>query len=148
MEAVMVKSLLAPFRKFTSCVTETLQKDIRGSEGQRTKLMDHNPTVLRADQAERERERKLREARNMEKNAERAAMRAHFRRKYQLPTNAEDSKRVRAAVGKVVLPHHLSKMVQSKTPVKERSSLLSVFKNLSFRQDFTHNTQRNATSKR
>ncbi|XP_053095942.1 complexin-3-like [Pangasianodon hypophthalmus] len=143
MEAVMMKSLLAPFRKFTSYITETLQKDIWGSEGQRSKLMDHNPNVPRAYQSEQERERKLREARNMEKNAERAAMRAHFRRKYQLPTNAEDSRRVRAAVGKVVIPRHLTKMVQSETAQKEKSGLLSVFQNLSFSADFTHKTQRN-----
>ncbi|KAF4087449.1 hypothetical protein AMELA_G00070910 [Ameiurus melas] len=51
--------LCSTLKKFTSCVTETLQKDIQGSEGQRTKLNDHNLTVLRADQAKMERERML-----------------------------------------------------------------------------------------
>ncbi|KAK3551826.1 hypothetical protein QTP70_029008 [Hemibagrus guttatus] len=118
--------------KFTSCVTETLQKDILGSEGEKPKLMDQNPTVLRAYQAQKERERSMREARNMEKNTARAAMRAHFRRKYQLPTNAEDSSRVQATGRTVVIPSHLKKVVQSKTPEKDSSGLLSVFQNLSF----------------
>uniref|UniRef100_A0A3B1IFV8 Complexin 3a n=1 Tax=Astyanax mexicanus TaxID=7994 RepID=A0A3B1IFV8_ASTMX len=71
-----------------------------------------------------------REAKNAQKNAERAAMRAHFRRKYQL---TQDSSHLQAVGSKMVLPHDLAKMVRSDGQAKDESStLLSAFQNMSF----------------
>ncbi|XP_039544640.1 complexin-3-like [Pimephales promelas] len=111
MESAVKKSLLAPIKTLKFCVTG--EKKPSGSKGQRSPLRSGADThLLRPYQAELERERKRREAMNAQKNAERAAMRLHFRSKYQLTKNAEDRERVRVAGGKVCLPRDLAKMVR------------------------------------
>ncbi|XP_072535276.1 cytochrome P450 11C1 [Salminus brasiliensis] len=143
MDTMVQKSLVAPLKKLTSCVTGSAEQDIwtnhRPKQG--SKCMSfvprashtNNSTVLRAYQADLDRERKLREAMNAQKNAERAAMRAHFRRKYQLSTNAKDTSHLQAVGSKVALPRDLAKMVRSDGQAKEESStMLSAFQNLSF----------------
>ncbi|XP_062848638.1 complexin-4-like [Trichomycterus rosablanca] len=150
MDGVTQKSLFTSLKKITSCVAES-RPDVwadprtkQWSKGQRTEA--HDPAVLRAYQAELDREKKLREARNAQKNAERAAMRMHYRRKYQLPTNAKDLRQVQAVGSKVVLPCNLAKLVQTDiSERKKRSDLLSVFKNLNFNETSTHNTHTTRT---
>uniref|UniRef100_A0A8C6NR88 Uncharacterized protein n=1 Tax=Nothobranchius furzeri TaxID=105023 RepID=A0A8C6NR88_NOTFU len=90
------KSLRMPIRKLASCVTEA--KERRGGNVSRKTpslrgAKPKDPSVLRSYQADLEKERKVREATNAEKNAQRAAMRAHFRRKYQLAEVCENLKR-------------------------------------------------------
>ncbi|KAK7146664.1 hypothetical protein R3I94_009486 [Phoxinus phoxinus] len=111
MESAVKKSLLAPIKTLKFCVTG--EKTTSGSKGQGSRVRACADThLLRPYEADLERERKLREAMHAQKNAERAAMRLHFRSKYQLTKNAEDRKRVRAAGGKVCLPRDLGKMVR------------------------------------
>ncbi|XP_073702972.1 cytochrome P450 11C1 [Garra rufa] len=131
MESVVKKSLLAPIKTLKLCVSGEKQ---RGSKrhGSKGKTCTPDPRLLRSYQADLERERKLREEMNAQKNAERAAMRAHFRRKYQLNKNAKDAEQLRAAGGKVCLPRDLAKMVGPEAPAKDDSfSLLSAFQSLS-----------------
>ncbi|KAL6488941.1 hypothetical protein MHYP_G00026820 [Metynnis hypsauchen] len=138
MEAMVQKSLVAPLKKLTSCVNGATEKDIwtkqRSKQGLKCRSSHTRDSVLlRAYQADLDRERKLREAMNTQKNAERAAMRAHFRRKYQLSQNAKDSSHLQAVGGKVALPPELAKMVRSDGQTKDESStLLSAFQSLSF----------------
>ncbi|KAL7887084.1 hypothetical protein AOLI_G00048050 [Acnodon oligacanthus] len=137
MEAMVQKSLMAPLKKLTSCVNEAAEKDIwtkqRSKQGsKRRSSHTRDSALLRAYQADLDRERKLREAMNAQKNAERAAMRAHFRRKYQLSQNAKDSSHLQAVGGKVALPPELAKMVRSDGQKDESSTLLSAFQSLSF----------------
>ncbi|CAG6015325.1 unnamed protein product [Menidia menidia] len=90
-----------------------------------------DPTVVRSYQAELEKKRKLREAMNAQKNAERAAMRAHFRRKYRLSESRKDRDHLRSAGGKVSLPDELSKMIYPETKSKDDGfNLLSAFRGL------------------
>ncbi|KAL2084726.1 hypothetical protein ACEWY4_020244 [Coilia grayii] len=149
MTSVVKKKLSVPVKKFTSCVSGVKERDIwgkyrgklgrRGKAGRNTRSTGHRPVHLqdpctrRAYQADLERERKQREAMNAQKNAERAAMRAHFRRKYQLPKNSKDSNHLRSKEGKVNLPRDLAAMVQPDNPSKEDAyNLLSAFQGLSF----------------
>ncbi|KAF6739539.1 Cytochrome P450 11B, mitochondrial [Oryzias melastigma] len=68
-----------------------------------------------------------------QKNAERAAMRSHFRRKYQLSESPKDRNHLRSAGGKVSLPKELSKMIHPETKSKDDGfNLLSAFQGLSF----------------
>uniref|UniRef100_A0A671MW95 Complexin-3-like n=1 Tax=Sinocyclocheilus anshuiensis TaxID=1608454 RepID=A0A671MW95_9TELE len=86
MESVLKTSLLAPIKTLKFCVSGEKQRSKRGSKwpGSKGRTGAPDPHLLRSYQADLERERKLREAMNAQKNAERAAIRAHFRRKYQL----------------------------------------------------------------
>uniref|UniRef100_A0AAY4AG45 Complexin-3-like n=1 Tax=Denticeps clupeoides TaxID=299321 RepID=A0AAY4AG45_9TELE len=96
MDSMVKKSLAVPIKKLTSCVSEGKDQDswslqrgkrARGGKGRSAAPrpgQQTDPSVIRAYQADLEKERKLREAMNAQKNAERAAMRTHFRRKYQL----------------------------------------------------------------
>ncbi|XP_048366588.1 complexin-3-like [Sphaerodactylus townsendi] len=64
----------------------------------------------------------------VQKKAERAAMRAHLREKYQLPRSRKDKKQVEAAGQKVTLPQDLLAIVKSKAP----SEAGSLFPSLDF----------------
>ncbi|KAK2903714.1 hypothetical protein QQF64_009087 [Cirrhinus molitorella] len=140
MESALKKSLLAPIKTLKFCVSGENQqcgwnkhRARRGSKrhGSKGRSCAPDPHLLRSYQADLERERKLREAMNAQKNAERAAMRAHFRRKYQLTKNAKDAEQLRAAGGKVCLPRDLAKMVGPEAPAKDDSfSLISAFQSL------------------
>ncbi|XP_055359152.1 complexin-3-like isoform X2 [Betta splendens] len=78
-------------------------------------------------------DQKLREAMNAQKNAERAAVRAHFRRKYQLAENPKDSEHLRSVGGKVSLPRELSQMIYPQARGKDGGfNLLSAFQGLGF----------------
>ncbi|XP_041845138.1 complexin-4-like [Melanotaenia boesemani] len=155
MEAVAKakKSLKTPIRKLTSCVSGVKERKLcskhrrkrsRGGGGHvRRNMLGKTPplrvahprdqTVIRSYQAELEKKRQLREAMNAQKNAERAAMRSHFRRKYQLSECPEDKNRLRSVGGKVSLPHELSKMIHPETKTKDDGfNLLSAFRGLSF----------------
>uniref|UniRef100_A0A8C9SCZ1 Complexin-3-like n=1 Tax=Scleropages formosus TaxID=113540 RepID=A0A8C9SCZ1_SCLFO len=98
MDSVVKKTLTAPIKQFTGCIsggkesegwTKRGGKMKKGSKGKsapsRTKQAGLDANQMRAYQADLEKERQLREARNAQKNAERAAMRAHYRSKYCLP---------------------------------------------------------------
>ncbi|XP_061144411.1 complexin-3-like [Syngnathus typhle] len=75
--------------------------------------------------------RKLREATNAHKNAERAAMRAHFRRKYQLSEDSKDAGHLKRVGGKVSLPRELSKLVRPDSKTKDDGfNLLGAFQGL------------------
>ncbi|XP_050931956.1 complexin-3 [Lates calcarifer] len=147
------KSLRRPIRKLTSCVSGVKERRLcaksrnrrgRGGGGRggskrlgKTPPPRHahpkDPSVIRSYQADLEKERQQREAMNAQKNAERAAMRAHFRRKYQLSENPKDINHLRSVGGKVSLPRELSKIIHPDTKTKDDSfNLLSAFQGLSF----------------
>ncbi|XP_076010750.1 cytochrome P450 11C1 [Genypterus blacodes] len=132
------KSLRRPIRKLTSCVSGVKERKVRGC-GRLGKTppihaaYNKEPSVSRWYWADLEKERQLREAGNAQKNAERAAMRAHFRRKYQLSKNPKDTNHLNSARGKVSLPHQLAKLIHPETKSKgDGFNLLSAFQGLSF----------------
>ncbi|XP_051262978.1 complexin-3-like [Dicentrarchus labrax] len=149
------KSLRRPIRKLTSCVSGVKERQLcakprnkrgRGGGGRgrggcnrqgRTPNLrtahPKDPSVICSYQADLEKERKLREAMNAQKNAERATMRAHFRRKYQLSESSKDTNHLRSVIGKVSLPHELSRIIHPETKTKDNGfNLLSAFQGLSF----------------
>ncbi|XP_058503936.1 complexin-3 [Solea solea] len=151
MESVlrMKKSLQRPIRRLTSCVsgmkerrlcTKPRNKRGRGrggrSLGKKPQLRTtypKDPIVIRSYQADLEKKRKQREAMNAQKNAERAAMRDHFRRKYQLSESSKDMNHLRFVGRKVSLPHELSKIIHPETKAKDGGfNLLRAFQGLSF----------------
>uniref|UniRef100_A0A3B3SH36 Uncharacterized protein n=1 Tax=Paramormyrops kingsleyae TaxID=1676925 RepID=A0A3B3SH36_9TELE len=95
MDSVVKRTLAAPFKHLTSCVS-------RAEEGGDESRARSPPTgsrlgalpaaQMRSYRADLEKERKLRAARDVQRNAERAALRAHYRSKYRLaevqPTHA------------------------------------------------------------
>lgn len=153
MEAVLrvKKSLKKPIRKLTSCVLVEKKRlcdkrrPTRGRGGS-NKSRKNNPTIqsahprnsamIRSYQTDLEKERKLREAMNTQKNAERAAMRAHFRRKYQLSEDPKDSHHLHSVGGRVSLPCELSKIIYPESKTKDEGfNLLSALQGLSFGSD-------------
>ncbi|KAM4600936.1 cytochrome P450 11C1 [Polymixia lowei] len=141
MESAVKKSLRFPIRKLTSCVSGVKEREVltkhrnkRGRGGGALRSAHtKDPSVIRSYQADLEKERQLRETMNAQKNAERAAMRAHFRRKYQLSKNSKDTSHLRSVGGKVSLPRELAKMVHPETKTKDDGyNLLSAFQGLSF----------------
>ncbi|XP_067457478.1 complexin-3-like [Thunnus thynnus] len=147
------KSLRRPVRKLTACVTGVKERRLcakrrnhrgRGGGGRggcnrlkRTPPLQSAHTkdasVIRSYQADLEKERKLREAMNAQKNAERAAMRSHFRRKYRLSENSTDSNHLRSVGGKVSLPRELSKIIHPENKTKDNGfNLLQAFQGLNF----------------
>lgn len=163
------RSLRTPIRKLTSCVSGLKQQRLcatprdrrsrgggRGRGGSRRTgrtpplrtAPPKDPSVARSYQADLEKERKQREAMNAQKNAERAAMRNHFRRKYHLSKNPKDMSHLRSVGGKVSLPRKLSKIIHPKTKAKDDGfNLLSAFQGLSFNTALvTGRTQRDAST--
>ncbi|XP_076594309.1 complexin-3-like isoform X2 [Chaetodon auriga] len=147
------KSLRTPIRRLTSCVSGVKERKLcakrrnmtgRGGGGRGTcnrlgrtpplrTAHPKDPAVICSYQADLEKERQLREAMNAQKNAERAAMRAHFRRKYQLSESSKDMNHLRSVGGKVSLPRELSKIIHPETKTKDNGfNLLSAFQGLSF----------------
>ncbi|XP_069551962.1 complexin-4-like [Brachyistius frenatus] len=147
------KSLRAPIRKLTSCVSEVKERKLcakrrnrrargGGGRGGRNRLgktpplrtaHPKDPPVICLYQADLEKERQLREAMNTQKNAERAAMRTHFRKKYQLSESLTDTNHLRSVGSKVSLPHKLSTIIHPETKPKDDGfNLLSAFQGLSF----------------
>ncbi|XP_034554333.1 complexin-3-like [Notolabrus celidotus] len=147
------KSMRTPIRKLTSCVSGVKERRLcpklrnktgRGGGGRggcnrfgrKTPPLrsahQKDPAVIRSYQADMEKERRLREATNAQKNAERAAMRAHFRRKYQLSEDSNDTNHLRSVGGKVSLPHELSKIIHPETKSKDNGfNLMKAFQGLS-----------------
>ncbi|KAI3360506.1 hypothetical protein L3Q82_002393 [Scortum barcoo] len=118
------KSLRTPIRKLTSCVPEMKERKL---------CAKHRNKRVRGGGGRGGGNRKLREAMNAQKNAERAAMRSHFRRKYQLSENSKDKSHLRSVGGKVSLPCELSKIIHPESKTKDSSfNLLSAFQGLSF----------------
>ncbi|XP_037641100.1 complexin-3-like [Sebastes umbrosus] len=160
MESVLrvKKSLRTPIRKLTRWVSRVKERRLsakhrnrrsrrrrgggRGGRGGCSKLgrtplhrTSHpkEPSITCVYQADLEKERKLREATNAQKNAGRATMRDHFRRKYQLSESPKDTNHLRTAGRKVSLPRELSKIIHPKTKTKDDGfDLLSAFQGLSF----------------
>ncbi|XP_053182943.1 complexin-3-like [Scomber japonicus] len=131
------KSLRKPVRKLTSCVTGVKERKGGCSKLGRTppRHIAHakDASVIRSYQADLEKERQLREAKNAQKNAERATVRAHFRRKYRLSENCKDSNHMRTVGGKMSLPHELSKIIHPETKTKDNGfDLLQAFQGLNF----------------
>uniref|UniRef100_A0A8C1I9X8 Si:ch211-81a5.8 n=1 Tax=Cyprinus carpio TaxID=7962 RepID=A0A8C1I9X8_CYPCA len=121
MDAVVKKSLGAPFRQLTSCVTGDKEGFSRKGKTVRRKSAPccygqtaRDSSWLRTYQAELHRERKLRQVKFAQKNAERSAMRTHYRS-----------------------PHRFTKApvqranIKSKTSTKSDSSLFGAFQGLS-----------------
>ncbi|XP_067281366.1 complexin-3 [Pseudorasbora parva] len=86
MDAVVKKSLGGPLRQLTSCVTGNKDGFSRKGKSVRRKSAPccygqtgHDSSWLRTYQAELHRERKLRQVKFAQKNAERAAMKTHHR---------------------------------------------------------------------
>ncbi|XP_029959656.1 complexin-3-like [Salarias fasciatus] len=150
------RSLRRPIRKLTSCVSGVKERKLcahrrhrrgRGGGGGGGRggcsrpgrapplctAPPKDPVAIRSYHADLEKERQLREAANAQKNAERAAMRAHFRRKYQLSENLKDTSHLRSVGGKVPLPSELSKIIHPETKSRDDGfNLLSAFQGLSF----------------
>ncbi|KAG7469418.1 hypothetical protein MATL_G00128650 [Megalops atlanticus] len=145
MDSVVKKTLAAPIKQLTCCVSGAKDKDswvsrstsnVKAGKGKsapsRTKQAAPDPALVRSYLADLEKERKLREARNARKNAERAAMRAHYRRKYQLSKNSKDVKQLKAVRGKVSLPRELAAMVRPEAPAKDEGyNIFNAFQGLS-----------------
>ncbi|CAL8290518.1 unnamed protein product [Merluccius merluccius] len=111
MDSAVRKSLRVPIRKLSSCVSGEKEEEVLAKR----------------------RQRKQREALNAQKNAERAAMRAHFRRKYQLTKSSKDTNHLRPFGGKISLPRELAKIVHSDNKGKDDGfNLLKSFQGLSF----------------
>ncbi|KAK2887523.1 hypothetical protein QQF64_013296 [Cirrhinus molitorella] len=121
MDAVVKKSLGAPFRQLTSCVTGDKDGFSRKGKTVRRKSAPccygqtgHDSSWLRTYQAELHKERKLRQVKFAQKNAEKTAMRAHYRS-----------------------PHRFTKPpvqrtnLKGKTPTKNDNSLFGAFQGLS-----------------
>ncbi|XP_054478459.1 complexin-3-like [Anoplopoma fimbria] len=155
MESVVrVKKLLrTPIRKLTGWVSLVKEREScakhrnkRGRGGRRRggrnrfgrtppRRTSHpkDPSIICSYQEDLEKERQLREALNAQKNAERASMRSHFRKKYHLSESPKDKNHLRSVGGKVSLPHKLSKIIHPKTKTKDDDfNLLSAFQGLSF----------------
>ncbi|KAK5862225.1 hypothetical protein PBY51_017643 [Eleginops maclovinus] len=147
------KSLKTPLGMVTSCVSGVKERRLcakprirrsRGGGGRegdnRLRRSRHlktsktkDPSIFQSYHGDLEKERKLRETRNAQKNAERAAMRAQFRRKYQLSESCKDTNHLRSVGGKVSLPHELSKIIHPENKAKDDGfNLLSAFQGLSF----------------
>ncbi|XP_019737124.1 complexin-3-like [Hippocampus comes] len=145
------KSLRAPIRRLSSCMCTVSNRKWfaksrtnrfphpggRGRCGRSGKAPPRRtpskyPSVVRAYQADLDKERKLRKATNAQKNAERAAMRSHFRRKYQLAENSKDASHLKCVGGKVSLPRELSKLLRPDSKTKDDGfNLLDAFRGLS-----------------
>ncbi|KPP79239.1 complexin-3-like [Scleropages formosus] len=171
MDSVVKKTLTAPIKQFTGCIsggkesegwTKRGGKMKKGSKGKsapsRTKQAGLDANQMRAYQADLEKERqvdelffrcrlKLREARNAQKNAERAAMRAHYRSKYRLPKNTKDASHLKTAGGKAALPRELAAMVRPKAQAKdEGNNLFSAFQGLSLNLGMMSGNAQTATA--
>ncbi|XP_055074966.1 uncharacterized protein [Misgurnus anguillicaudatus] len=136
MNSVMKKSLGAPIRHMTSCVTGVQDGFSRKSKTVRRKSAPccygqtaHDSSWIRAYQTELHRERKLRQVKFAQKNAERAAMRAHYKS-----------------------PHRYSKtpvqrtQVKSKMASKNDDSLFGAFQGLSLNMGGAQSSMPTATS--
>ncbi|MFT7815868.1 complexin-3-like [Arapaima gigas] len=147
MDSVVKKTLTAPIKHFTSCISGGKEsngwarkggKKRKGSKGRSspsgTKQAGLDTNQIREYQAELEKERQVVEqllARNAQKNAERAAMRAHYRSKYHLSKNPKDANHLKAVGGKTVLPRELAAMVRpDAAPKDEGYNLFSAFQGL------------------
>ncbi|XP_056300636.1 complexin-3-like [Pseudoliparis swirei] len=147
------KLLKRPIRKLTSWVsrakgrtllTKHRNKRGRGRRGrgggkrsEKTPSLraspPREPSIICSYLGDLEKERNLREAMNAQKNAERAAVRGHFRRKYQLSESPKDAHHLKSVGGKVSLPRKLSKIIHPETKTKDDGfNLLSAFQGLSF----------------
>ncbi|XP_023685839.1 complexin-3-like [Paramormyrops kingsleyae] len=119
MDSVVKRTLAAPFKHLTSCVS-------RAEEGGDESRARSPPTgsrlgalpaaQMRSYRADLEKERKLRAARDVQRNAERAALRAHYRSKYRLAESQKDMNHLKAVGGKVALPRDLAAMVRPRDP--------------------------------
>ncbi|KAK0139119.1 Complexin-4 [Merluccius polli] len=161
MDSAVRKSLRVPIRKLSSCVSGEKEEEVlakrrqrlsregsgggvggggRGVHGRpgrsaplRAAAHPREPAALPSYQADLDKERQQREALNAQKNAERAAMRAHFRRKYQLTKSSKDTNHLRPFGGKISLPRELAKIVHSDSKGKDDGfNLLKSFQGLSF----------------
>ncbi|XP_042163918.1 complexin-3-like isoform X2 [Oncorhynchus tshawytscha] len=141
MDTMVKQSLAVPMRKLSSCVTGVKEREVwarrrakRGTGGVKSSPPQTGQTsVTRSYQTDLEKERMLREALNAQKHAERAAMRDHFRKKYQLSKSSKDTSHLSAAQGKVALPRQLAKLIGPEIPAKDDGySLLSTFQGLNF----------------
>ncbi|XP_053743657.1 complexin-3-like [Synchiropus splendidus] len=149
MESVvrLKRTLRTPIRRLTSCVTTVKERRLCAKRRNRSsgrggcnKLKKSPPpraayakdaSIIRSYRADLEKERRQREATNTQKNAERAAMRAHFRRKYNLSENTKDTNHLRSVGGKVSLPRELARIIHPQTKAKDdRFNLLSAFQGL------------------
>ncbi|XP_069041611.1 complexin-3-like [Lepisosteus oculatus] len=132
MGSVVKSALGAPIRQLICCVPLE-QRDPKA----RRNSAPHRPRMTAAElqryQRDLEQERRKREERSAQKNAQRAAMRSHFRQKYQLAQNAKDDNHLNMARGKVVLPRELAAMVRSEVPAPQDRgfNLLGTFRGLS-----------------
>ncbi|XP_066577273.1 complexin-3 [Amia ocellicauda] len=115
----MVKAALGgPLRQLSCCVSvEGGEEHCRSAPPRMTPC--RTTKELRSYQKELEQERQRREGLCAQKNAQRAAMRSHFRQKYQLAKNSKDASHVKAVGGKVVLPHELAAVVRPKVAPPE-----------------------------
>ncbi|XP_061918455.1 complexin-3-like [Entelurus aequoreus] len=145
------KSLRTPVRKLTGCLGGLRDRKLCGGNKRRRRgggrgrgggpsRSAKKPPFGKTDtrrpsrsyQADLDKQRRLGEDKNAKKNSERAAMRAHFRRKYHLSEDAKDSDHLRRVGGRVPLPRQLSELVCPANKTKDEDfSLLDAFQGLS-----------------
>lgn len=113
-----------------------------GMDGPSGWVPTKDPSFMRSYQADLESERVIKEEAHAQKNAERATMRVHFRKKFKLSKNIKDTSHLRAVRGKVKLPPELAKMVHSEKKSKDnRFGLSREFQGLNIRV-FTRSKER------
>ncbi|KAJ3597516.1 hypothetical protein NHX12_001039 [Muraenolepis orangiensis] len=135
MDSVVRKSLRAPIRKLTSCVSGAEEKEAEALLLGQQQQLTPGPPCPTTKQTWTGRGKKLRETLNAQKNAERASMRAHFRRKHQLTKNSKDTDHLRSLGGRLALPRQLANIVHSDSRSKDAKdgfNLLKAFQGLSF----------------
>ncbi|KAM5338586.1 complexin-3 [Glossophaga mutica] len=109
-------------------------KDLTGSLGGGEDKGDGDKSAAQAQGMSREEyeeyqkqlveEKMERDTQFMQRKAERATLRSHFRDKYRLPKNETDESQIQMAGGDVELPQELAKMIEEDTEEEERASVL------------------------
>ncbi|KAG9279394.1 hypothetical protein AMEX_G4912 [Astyanax mexicanus] len=120
MDAIVKKSLGAPVRQLSSCVSGVKEGMSRKGKSTRRKSAPccystaHDSSWVRTYQAELHRERKVRQVMLSQKNAERTAMRSHYRSPHRYTKTSQNRK-----------------PINTKTPSKNDDSLFGAFQGLS-----------------
>ncbi|KAJ8005074.1 hypothetical protein DPEC_G00142880 [Dallia pectoralis] len=152
MDSKVKKTLVSPIKKLSSCVTGLKEEGMwAGHRAKRRTGGVRSPPSWREHTTEppviHSYEWKLKEALKAQKNAERSAMRNHFRQKYQLSKSSKDTTHVSWVGGNVALPRELANMIHPETLAKDDGyTMLNAFQGLSFSMGTLRGTQSKSPS--
>ncbi|XP_077178555.1 complexin-3-like [Paroedura picta] len=118
----------APARQLLCCISADFPRD---KESRASRCPSQDRGQQRPQWVTSPKQKNKRDATFTQRKAERAAMRAHLREKYQLPKNRMDKKQMEAAGGKVTVPQDLLAIVKSKAS-SDTGSFFSGFSDLDF----------------